>query len=144
MTRFNIDDDEEAALADLLSETIERDRFSLSPRVKRLCGVLAKARGRLGAGDVLCRTKAVGRAQQRADVEAAAIRARSPSVGRVGKPLPRVVPQDRYPDAAVGRRCGRAVRVSALAVCRLTASWNLVGCTTGRSAGLASKRIPSA
>ena len=39
------------------------------------------------------------------------------------------------------RRVGGMVRLSALAVLRLTTSSNVVGCTTGRSAGLAPFRI---
>ena len=43
---LDLDDDDKAALVELLRETIERDRFPLSPRVKRLRGILAK----LGVG----------------------------------------------------------------------------------------------
>jgi hypothetical protein len=43
---FEIDDDEKAALIELLQEAVERDRFLLSPRVARLRGILAK----LGVG----------------------------------------------------------------------------------------------
>jgi hypothetical protein len=42
----DLTDDDKAALVELLRETIERDRFPLSPRVKRLRGILAK----LGVG----------------------------------------------------------------------------------------------
>jgi hypothetical protein len=45
---FDIDNDEKAALIGLLREVIERDRFPLSPRVKRLRGIL----GKLGVGSV--------------------------------------------------------------------------------------------
>ena len=43
---LDLDDTEEAALVDLLVDSIERDRFPLSPRVKRLPSILAK----LGVG----------------------------------------------------------------------------------------------
>jgi hypothetical protein len=39
---LDLDDSERAALIELLTDTIERDRFPLSPRVKRLRGILAK------------------------------------------------------------------------------------------------------
>ena len=42
----DLTDDDKAILVELLRETIERDRFPLSPRVKRLRGILAK----LGVG----------------------------------------------------------------------------------------------
>jgi hypothetical protein len=42
----DLTDDDKAALVELLNDTIERDRFPLSPRVKRLRGILAK----LGVG----------------------------------------------------------------------------------------------
>jgi hypothetical protein len=35
-------DDDKAALIELLRETVERDRFPLSPRVRRLNAILAK------------------------------------------------------------------------------------------------------
>jgi hypothetical protein len=35
---FDLDDDEKAALVELLRETIERDRFPLSPRMRSLPG----------------------------------------------------------------------------------------------------------
>ena len=38
----DLTDDDKAILADLLRETIERDRFPLSPRVRRLETILAK------------------------------------------------------------------------------------------------------
>jgi hypothetical protein len=38
----DLPDDHKAILADLLRETIERDRFPLSPRVRRLKAILAK------------------------------------------------------------------------------------------------------
>ena len=38
----DLTDDDKAILAELLRETIERDRFPLSPRVKRLSAILAK------------------------------------------------------------------------------------------------------
>jgi hypothetical protein len=38
----DLTDDDKAILVELLRETIERDRFPLSPRVKRLRGILAK------------------------------------------------------------------------------------------------------
>jgi hypothetical protein len=41
-----IDDDDRAALVELLRDAIERDRFPLSPRVTRLRAILAK----LGVG----------------------------------------------------------------------------------------------
>src|SRR5262249_5407456 len=43
--------------------------------------------------------------------------------------------------SARSRIAGGIVSPSALAVFRLTTSWNLVGCSTGRSAGLAPERI---
>ena len=39
---LELDDSEKAALVELLRDTIARDRFPLSPRVKRLRGILAK------------------------------------------------------------------------------------------------------
>jgi hypothetical protein len=39
---LDLDDSEKAALVELPLDTIERDRFPLSPRVKRLRGILAK------------------------------------------------------------------------------------------------------
>jgi hypothetical protein len=39
---LDLDDSEKAALVELLRDTIERDRFPLSPRVKRRRGILAK------------------------------------------------------------------------------------------------------
>jgi hypothetical protein len=39
---LDLDDNERAALVELLSNTINRDRFPLSPRVKPLRGILAK------------------------------------------------------------------------------------------------------
>lgn len=39
---LDLTDDDKAVLAELLPDTIERDRFPLSPRVKRLRGILAK------------------------------------------------------------------------------------------------------
>jgi hypothetical protein len=42
----DLDDAETAALVELLRETITADRFPLSPKVKRLRGILAK----LGVG----------------------------------------------------------------------------------------------
>jgi hypothetical protein len=39
---LELDDNEKAALVELLRDTIGRDRFPLSPRVKRLRGILAK------------------------------------------------------------------------------------------------------
>jgi hypothetical protein len=38
----DLTDDDKAALVELLRETTERDRFPLSPRIKRLRGILAK------------------------------------------------------------------------------------------------------
>jgi hypothetical protein len=38
----DLTDDDKAALIELLRETIEGDRFPLSPRIKRLKAVLAK------------------------------------------------------------------------------------------------------
>jgi hypothetical protein len=38
----DLTDDDKAILVELLRETIEHDRFPLSPRVKRLRGILAK------------------------------------------------------------------------------------------------------
>jgi hypothetical protein len=38
----DLTDDDKATLADLLRETIERDRFPLSPRVRSLKAILAK------------------------------------------------------------------------------------------------------
>jgi hypothetical protein len=38
----DLPDDDKAILADLLRETIERDRFPLSPRVRRLKAILDK------------------------------------------------------------------------------------------------------
>jgi hypothetical protein len=38
----DLTDDDKAALIELLRETIERDRFPLSPRVRRLRAILAK------------------------------------------------------------------------------------------------------
>jgi hypothetical protein len=35
----DLTDDDKAILAELLKETIERDRFPLSPRIKRLRGI---------------------------------------------------------------------------------------------------------
>jgi hypothetical protein len=37
-----LDDADKAILAELLRETIERDRFPLSPKIKRLKAILAK------------------------------------------------------------------------------------------------------
>ena len=45
---LDLTDDETGALVELLRETIERDRFPLSPRIKRLRGILVK----LGVGSV--------------------------------------------------------------------------------------------
>jgi hypothetical protein len=42
VTAMNLDDDEKAALVELLVDTIERDRFPLSPRIRRLRGIFAK------------------------------------------------------------------------------------------------------
>ncbi|HLY44344.1 MAG TPA: hypothetical protein VKQ73_02090 [Stellaceae bacterium] len=39
---IDLDDDERVALAELLSDTIERDRFPLSPRIRRLKAILDK------------------------------------------------------------------------------------------------------
>ena len=39
---LELNDTEQAALIELLLDTIERDRFPLSPRVKRLRGILAR------------------------------------------------------------------------------------------------------
>ena len=39
---LELDDDEWAALVELLLDTVQNDRFPLSPRVKRLRGILAK------------------------------------------------------------------------------------------------------
>jgi hypothetical protein len=39
---LDLDPDEKAALVELLTDAIERDRFPLSPRMKRLRGILAK------------------------------------------------------------------------------------------------------
>lgn len=39
---MGLDDNEKAALIELLLDTIERDHFPLSPRMKRLRGILAK------------------------------------------------------------------------------------------------------
>jgi hypothetical protein len=38
----DLTDDDKAILIELLRETIERDRFPLSPKVKRLKAILAK------------------------------------------------------------------------------------------------------
>lgn len=42
MPTFTLNDDEHAALARLLKETIDADPFPLSPRVRRLRAILAK------------------------------------------------------------------------------------------------------
>ena len=39
---LDLDDNEKAALIELLTDTIEHDRFPPSPRIKRLRGILAK------------------------------------------------------------------------------------------------------
>jgi hypothetical protein len=42
MPPVDLTDDDRAALADLLRETIARDRFPLSPRIRELQAILAK------------------------------------------------------------------------------------------------------
>jgi hypothetical protein len=42
--QLDLADDETAALAPLLSDAVDRDRYPLSPRVKTLKGILAKIR----------------------------------------------------------------------------------------------------
>lgn len=42
MPPIELDDDERAALAELLSDMIAADRFPLSPRIKRLRAILDK------------------------------------------------------------------------------------------------------
>jgi hypothetical protein len=62
-----LSDDDKAILAVLLRETIERDRFPLSPRVRSFKGILAKL------DPPAPRPKAARRAQHGADEEAAAV-----------------------------------------------------------------------
>jgi len=67
----DLTDDDKAILAKLLRDTIERDRFPLSPRMRSFKAILAKLdppapRANTGA-------KAAGRAQHGADAEAAAV-----------------------------------------------------------------------
>ena len=40
--RLDLTDDETAALLNLLTETIENDRYPASPRIRRVRGILAK------------------------------------------------------------------------------------------------------
>jgi hypothetical protein len=42
-THLDLTDDETAALLGLLTETIEGDRYPLSPRIRRLRGILRKS-----------------------------------------------------------------------------------------------------
>jgi hypothetical protein len=44
---FDLNDEETAALARLLSQTIDADRYPLSPRIQTLKGILAKIRPEL-------------------------------------------------------------------------------------------------
>jgi hypothetical protein len=66
----DLTDDDKAILVELLRETIERDRFPLSPRIKRLKAVLAKVRSAGAATGAHAATEAAGRAQRRAGEEA--------------------------------------------------------------------------
>ena len=79
----DLTDDDKAALAVLLREAIERDRFPLSPRVRSFKAILAKLdqvtgyRDAAGAG-------AAGPAQHGADEEAAQIKQQPFRCHRVG------------------------------------------------------------
>jgi hypothetical protein len=42
MSTLDLDDDDKAALIELLKETIAADRFPLSPRIRKLRAILAK------------------------------------------------------------------------------------------------------
>ena len=42
MPPFNLSEDDRAALVELLHETIERSRFLMSPRIRRLKAILDK------------------------------------------------------------------------------------------------------
>ena len=59
----DLTDDDKAILAELLRETIERDRFPLSPRVRQLQGDPRQARPAGTATGANTGTEAAGRAQ---------------------------------------------------------------------------------
>ena len=73
---LDLDDTEKAALVELPADSVERDRFPLSPRVKRLPSILAK----LGVGSATGMPhypppKPPGERSNRVGKEAAAVRA---------------------------------------------------------------------
>jgi hypothetical protein len=70
---LELDDDDKAILAELLRETIERDRFPLSPRVRSFQGDPGEARPANTAAGAAAAAETARRAQHGADEEAAAI-----------------------------------------------------------------------
>src|SRR5262249_54313293 len=68
-------------------------------------------------------------------------RRRRPANGRAADKHDELAPFHSITSAAVASSIGGTSRPSALAVLRLMTSSNLIGCTTGRSAGLAPLRI---
>ncbi len=68
---LELDDDEKAALIELLCDTIERDRFPLSPRLKRLRGIPGEDGGGLGPGHSVPGAETAGAAQPGASEETA-------------------------------------------------------------------------
>jgi len=68
-----LDDTDKAILAELLRETIERDRFPLSPRMRSLKVILAKLDPPAATGAIAA-AKAAGRAQHGTGEKAAQIK----------------------------------------------------------------------
>jgi hypothetical protein len=117
------DDHKRAALVELLTTAIERDRFPLSPRIKPLRGILAK----LGVGSAPAMPDAAPKVSQRPTGAVGTPRV-YPGVRSWPRERPEAATNEAFRAAGVNRRVGWRTAVPDLPGPRCTGSEAAIDC----------------